>query len=126
MNVIKNENIIFFDVDDTLLLFNEELMPRKGKRNRVMIRNPYSKCLVSAVKHDANIALLREKLSRGYHVVIWSLSGYAWAESAARALNLEHENLIIMNKPMAYVDDLQIEEWLPKRIYLDAKVRYKA
>lgn len=125
MKVLNNENIIFFDVDDTLVLWNKSLMPDSTSRTYTTIIDPHSKEELSVARNENNIKLLKEKHARGYTVIVWSQGGYEWAEAVVKSLDLTKYVSLVMSKPSAYVDDLDVGDWMPKRIYINARSRYK-
>ncbi len=130
MKVLKNENVIMYDVDDTLVIWKD----KNDETDRVVViedpylsGNPYggNKAYALAV-HEPHVKLLQNHHARGKCVVVWSQGGYRWAEAVVKALGLEDCVDLIMSKPTAYVDDLRVEEWLPKRTYISADSNWGA
>lgn len=120
MKVLKTEQLIFFDVDDTLIMW-------KGAEHETTIyfKDPYLGTCLKVWPNQSNINLLKEKATRGYTVIVWSAGGYQHAEAVIKTLGLASYVDFIMSKPTAYVDDKPVEHWFPKRVYLDAAMRYK-
>ncbi len=117
MNVIKNDKVICFDVDDTLVLWEEQ----KGAvfpMSSIDIECPHDESMMTVYIHQPHVKLLKNHLSRGSTVLVWSQGGHAWAEAVIRALDINHENLYILSKPLTYVDDLPVTEWMKDRIYI--------
>ncbi len=120
MITIENERVIFFDVDDTLILW--EIIPGE---ETITFKCAFTGDFLQVIPHLQNITLLKEKHARGYTVVVWSQGGFAHAQAVVKALGLEQHVALCMNKPSCYVDDLDANAWMPKRVYLDYKKRYK-
>ncbi len=114
--LIENEQIYAFDVDDTLVMWSGDYM--KPGEGRIEIRDPYDGALVYLVPHQRHIKLARQMKGRGRHVIVWSAGGALWADAVVKALELEDVVDQVMTKPAGYVDDLLVQEWMPKRIYL--------
>lgn len=114
LNTIANENVIFFDVDDTLVLWTDKPNPDTD----VKVTDPYDGKNVYVRAHKPHIKLLKNHSERGATVFVWSQNGFAWAEAVVKALELESYVSFILTKPRAYVDDLPVSEWLTERIYI--------
>jgi hypothetical protein len=123
MNVIANENIRPFDVDNTLIIpldspnggFVHVVDPLCSLNSRITFRI-----------HEPNLRLLKEELARGSVVLVWSRSGYQWAHNVMQALGFTtHDNLYILSKPTIYFDDVEVGHWLKDRVFLDANQPYK-
>ena len=108
MKVIENSHIACFDVDDTLVmwgwLFKQDparviTIPLNGFNNKVE-------------PNELHIELLRRYKAKGKFIIVWSKSGYKWAEAVVKALDLEQFVDLVMTKPEKYVDDLKADEWM--------------
>lgn len=122
MRVIKNEKTVFCDVDHTLILPVDK---NEYPGAEVQVYDSISEKFIKMIAHEPNIRLLIEEKSRGSLIIVWSRGGYTWAEDVLRALKLESYVDYVMTKPMVYIDDLPIQEWLPYRVYLQPDVVYK-
>lgn len=111
MQAIKNELNVFFDCDDTLVMWSEAPCD-------VYIQDPYSNGQLPLKKHKRHIKLLKDYKQRGYSVVVWSAGGAAWAEAVVNALELNEFVDYTMAKPLKYVDDLTAPDIMGTRIYL--------
>lgn len=120
MNIIESENTVFFDVDGTLVLAHGE-----GPGRDISILDPVTHNYITLTAHEPNIRLLEEEHHRGSFVVVWSRGGYEWATNVIKALNLQDRVHIVMSKPLVYFDDVQIDKWLPYRVYLEPSTIYK-
>src|SRR5690554_3670238 len=116
MRVIESERVTVVDCDDTLILWDKSEY------------DPESYITISAhghdsvvVPHEANIKLFKKFAKLGYTMIVWSQSGYAWAEAVVKALGLEDMVTLCMSKPRYYFDDIPCEEWMGPRIWRDPK-----
>jgi phosphoserine phosphatase len=114
MQVIRNESVVCFDVDDTLVMWNHV-----GTALKIPVECPYDGSSFDLTPHESHIKLLKNHKARGHIVVVWSQSGYAWAESVIKTLGLSEYVDFIMTKPRTYVDDLPVQEWLQDRVYIE-------
>jgi len=115
VNVIESEFLVFFDVDDTLILWDSIF---NNPQDQVWITDPYDGAKVGVTPHHAHIKLLQNYHARGATIVVWSQNGYSWAKSVVQALKLEPHVHLIMSKPRIYVDDLPSKEWMGEHMYL--------
>jgi hypothetical protein len=116
--LIANESNIFFDCDDTLVLWDKPDNIPVDSVDRLDIMCPYEGRPLCVYRHNPHIKLLINHAARGSHITVWSASGYQWAEAVVKALGLEPYVHVIMSKPRAHVDDLPASEWMGERIYL--------
>ncbi len=117
MLVIDKENTIFFDVDDTLVLW-DVVRADTDLDKLVQILDPYDGTMTFLRPHLPHITLLKNHFARGSHIVVWSQGGYQWVEAVVKALGLEQYVHQCMTKPRAYVDDLPADAWMKERIYI--------
>ncbi len=117
MKVIENEMLVYCDCDDTLVLWFTNCDPNE----KVDIPCPYDGKLLSLKPHKRHIQLLKDYKARGATVIVWSAAGYKWAESVTKALGLEPYVDYCQTKPTKYVDDLQANEILGERVFLEDK-----
>lgn len=115
MKTINSEQTVFYDVDDTLVMWGQEDYD-------IEINDAYSPgnklCLK---KHKKHIKLLIDHHARGFTNIVWSAGGFAHAEAVVKALQLEPYVHLIMSKPIKFFDDLPAQEVLVNRIYLEDK-----
>lgn len=121
MKVIKNEHVVYVDVDDTLVLHN----PPSGEYDYVDVKDPIENRVIRLAIHQPMVRLLKEEFSRGSYIIVWSRGGYQWAENVVSALNLQDYVHQVQTKPLVYMDDKDISEWLTYRIYLSPNEKYK-
>lgn len=143
MIVLKQENLVMFDVDSTLVMHEKPTsiympVPPPGTTQYVLndnlnidkfieVEDPLDISVKILVKrNEPMIRLLQEEHHRGSFVVVWSRGGYEWALNVIKALEFDKwDNLMIMSKPSAYFDDKPVEEWLPYRVYIGPNEVYK-
>lgn len=121
MIVNEKENIVCYDVDDTLVMW-DDLFDRPhnnsmGAEAQPFV-DPYDNSTNYLFPHRKHIGLLKKHAGRGCMVVVWSAAGVKWAESVIKALGLEQYVDVVTTKPSKYVDDLPGNEILGTRIYL--------
>jgi hypothetical protein len=117
--VINKDVTIPFDVDATLIYWK----PEGAKRDSQDVELDYYGEKVYVHPHLEHIRLLRASLARGRNVIVWSGNGYLWAKTVIDyLLNAGHlpssDGMIIMSKPVGYVDDLDCQHWMGNRIYI--------
>lgn len=118
--IIKNEQNIYFDVDDTLVIWGK--VP-KGKK-AIAITDPYDGTQHYLMPHAGHIKVLKDRKARGATIHVWSSAGWRWAEVVVKALGIEKHVDFVLSKPIMYVDDLQAHEVLGERLYLGKESAY--
>lgn len=123
MQIIKNEMITPIDVDGTLVIHDElsDIPPGES----VQIYDAVTKKHITMRINRPMVRLLREADSRGDFVIVWSRGGFRWASDVIKALDLVDCVDLVLSKPMAYFDDVEIEQWLPYRVYISPDTTYK-
>ena len=120
MKVIASEQLICVDVDDTLIKWSKI----KKSDTCVAFTDPYDCSQHYVAIHKPHIKILKDRKRRGATIVVWSQSGYKWAEAVVRALNLQNYVDFVASKPIAIIDDKPAADWLAERIYLDPNSKY--
>lgn len=117
MKLIGNEQNVFFDCDDTLVMRNDrEWEPKPG---RIKFKDPYqSKDVYYLNPHIKHIQILKEHKERGFTVIVWSAAGHEWAKAVVEGLGLQEYVHYYMTKPAKFFDDLPANEVLGQRVYL--------
>ncbi len=120
MKLIGNEQNIFFDCDDTLVLRNDSEWNPEGRESskRVRFKDPYDDQVYYLAPHPKHIQILKEHHARGFTVIVWSAAGHAWAKSVIETLGLEKYVDFYMTKSCKFVDDLPASEVLGQRVYI--------
>lgn len=118
MKVIRATRSVFFDVDDTLVIWDWQSIDPEGK-GLISILDKQSGCVELVYPHLRHIELMRQFKARGHTVVVWSQGGHEWAETICLALGIENLVDLVMDKPNWYVDDLHASDWMRSPIFLD-------
>lgn len=120
MKVIASEQLICVDVDDTLIKW------AKAKKSDTVVAftDPYDGSQHYVSVHKPHVKILKDRKRRGATIVVWSQSGYKWAEAVVKALQLESYVDFVASKPIAIIDDKPASDWLAERIYLDPSSKY--
>lgn len=102
----------FFDVDDTLILWNPtvEQKLKYGVINYVDLAG----IEVEFVPYFPHIEQLKKHAVRGHTIVVWSAGGSHWAALAVKLLKLEEYVSVAMAKPTWFYDDKNPEEFMGK------------
>lgn len=123
MLVIRNENPVPCDIDNTLVLHNPK---NPASCTYVDIDDPVQKGKkITLAIHKPNVRLLLEELARGSFIIVWSKGGFQWAENVLKALGIDHKNIIILTKPKVYIDDKPVSSWMKDRVCLNPNEFYK-
>jgi len=103
---------IYFDVDQTLLMFGYDKHPDavEVERNGVKLK---------VVPHKQHIDLIKTTKFRKHVVIVWSAGGAEWAEFAIKFLKLEKYVDYVASKPAWFTDDRPADFFMPEsnRIY---------
>jgi hypothetical protein len=107
---------IFFDVDDTLVLWGKE-------KNPACLNFTLQGISYKLLPHYKHIDLLKKCWKDGYKIVMWSGSGEDWCDEVCRVLELDEFVDVKLTKPKYYVDDLKADQFLfnQMRIYYEQK-----
>lgn len=116
MQVIENEFLVAYDIDDTIVMWDAEFDYTHA--DKVEFKDPYDGKLVYLTPNKKHIDLLKKHKAQGMAVMVWSAGGAKWARSVIDTLELSEYVDIILTKPVKFVDDLQASEILGQRIYL--------
>lgn len=142
MKVLPCNQPTYFDVDDTLIMWNR---PVVDDPDVIEITCPTSRTMRTLMEmsddgslapdtpsepvevgswtervkpHRKHIEELKKHKMRGHTVIVWSAGGWEWAEAVVRALKLEKYVDLVLEKPTWYYDDLPAQEFMGKRYYL--------
>lgn len=124
MTVIENEQMVFVDVDGTLIIHVDPDDTSHGLK-LLDVLDPVTNSHVIVGINEPMVRLVKEEWHRGSHVFVWSRGGYAWAANVVKALGLAPCVHFVLSKPLVYFDDLESSEWLKHRVFLDPKTVYK-
>lgn len=113
MKVIGTDTTVYFDCDDTLIMWNSG----GNEKNLVSVT---SNGMTQRLKpHRRHIENLKKHKFRGHTVVVWSAGGVDWAKSVVKSLKLDKYVDLVIAKPRWVYDDLSPDEFIPpsNRIY---------
>jgi hypothetical protein len=120
MQVIQNERVIPIDVDETLVMHSYF-----DGAVALDVLDPHSNVHVTVYPNQNMIRLLKDEFARGAYIIVWSRGGYAWADAILAALNLQNHVNLVLTKPLVYMDDTSVYDWLKDRVYIGPTVIYK-
>lgn len=111
MHVIDNDIVASFDVDETLIHWDEANTP-DAKWDVEVTHNGVIRRGRINTKH-----VNRLKMHRfwGNGVVVWSRSGVSFAEAVVKALGIQQDVNVCMSKPFVNYDDTPVAKWLQER-----------
>lgn len=111
MQVVESNNITCFDVDNTLVLWNEPY--------EIDICISYGEEIIDLKRHLGHIALLKHCKQRGDYIIVWSQNGQEWATKVIKKLGLESYVDLVLTKPIRHVDDKTDPQYIiGQRIFL--------
>lgn len=119
MQIVENDHVVCFDVDDTLImwLWGYELQEAIAEGRSKQIMDPDGKMSNTIIPNQEHIDLLKRYKGKGKFVIVWTASGYDWGKAVIKGLELEEYVDLILTKPTKYVDDLDANEWM-EHVYL--------
>ena len=116
---LESNNVAFFDVDDTLIHWTYH-PEREGEAINIGVGESLLQGRV--VPHRVHIERLKRYKIIGNTVVVWSRSGWDWANAVVKTLQLEDYVDIVMSKPKVYYDDKMPNDFMGEhRFYNDVK-----
>ena len=119
MKIIENDNCIFFDCDDTLVMWDNKY---KNEDNSNCLKFDCYGLTFLLVPHLEHIQYLKDCKLKNYNsIIVWSAGGWEWAKEVVRVLELEGYVDAVMSKPSQYVDDLLANDFMGIRVYKDIK-----
>jgi hypothetical protein len=113
MKVVKNDKIVFFDLDFTLI----KPFPADYEEHIHEVDHFGS---YKFVPIESNIKALRQLKEADYEVYVWSHAGAELASKVIKELGLEHDVDCVFSKPLMVFDDQYIS--IPpatKHVFLD-------
>jgi hypothetical protein len=120
--VINNERIIPCDIDDTLIMHENPDQYDK----LIYVEDPHhAGAMIKLGVNEPMVKVLKDEKARGAFILVWSRSGFAWANAIILALGLENSVDLIMTKPSVYLDDTEVSKWMTDRVWINPKVTYK-
>lgn len=113
MKITENDNIVCFDVDETLVMWS---WPSTHEHEVIHFDNFGVK--VALLPHLKHIELMKQFKARGQYVIVWSQGGWQWALEVVKRLGIESLVDEVKTKPKWIIDDLPSGAWM-SRSYMD-------
>jgi hypothetical protein len=127
MITIPGDKTVYVDCDDTIVFWSPTEEQRKDN-GTVAITCPGSmtynengeeigyigEWTEHLVPNWPQINALRNFKIRGFTIVLWTQSGFLWAEALAKALKIEQLIDVCLTKPTYIFDDLPASEFMPQ------------
>ena len=105
---------VYFDVDDTLVLWDKNYSWNSSGESEIFIEDPYNPTVKLGLKiHHKHVEDLKAHKDKGDIIVVWSQGGKEWADAVVEALGLRQYVDYTLTKPEIIYDDLPAKEWLP-------------
>jgi hypothetical protein len=104
--------VVYFDVDETLILWNVKLATELNL-NTIFIDG------IEFGVHHIHVKKLIQHNKNGDEVNIWSAGGTGWAKKVIKYLELESYVTHVLSKPDFYYDDIPMQKFSSKRMYLN-------
>lgn len=118
MHVTENNPTIFFDCDDTLIMWK----PSEEEITNNKLEQVMTKCNGFNAEYYVNhyqVQFLEDLACRGHTIVVWSSAGVNWALACVEALGIEDYVDTVTAKPSLYVDDKpDTSDWMGKHQYI--------
>lgn len=116
MITIGFDNVAYFDVDDTLIMYGP-FDPARSMEIKIAEDRPS----VWVTPNETHIDQIKRHKAWGNGVVVWSKSGHEWAMTVVKALDLESYVDVVMAKPTYFYDDKHCCQILGEHRYLKDK-----
>jgi hydroxymethylpyrimidine pyrophosphatase-like HAD family hydrolase len=107
----KNQTVICFDVDDTLVIWGSNC-----DQDLLVSFNNYG-YTENLLPHTKHIEQLKLHHQNGHMIIVWSQNGADWVEEVITKLNLTKYVHLMLTKPECYYDDIDCKVWMGERIY---------
>lgn len=110
---LKSHKVVTVDCDDTLVMWNISEYPTLP-RIELDLCGP----AILAV-NQKNVNLVTKLAKLGYTIIVWSQTGWDWAETVCTKLGIDPIVSLYLTKPRYYVDDLESHVWMGERLWRD-------
>ena len=118
---------IYFDVDETLIFWEEQDSIRCSNSPQYTGDNWYLGTGRGFIKIDAitykvhvyHLDRIEQHHNNGDLVVVWSAGGKGWADRVVDALGVRKYVDIVLPKPDYYYDDIELKDFSSKRMFFD-------
>ena len=116
MFVLKANQTIYFDVDNTLIIWNTNTL---DDPSGVVYVKSMTGHMTAVRPNRHTIQHLIDHKKAGSTIVCWSAAGWEHSYETVRALELENYVDVVAAKPTFFYDDLKAEEFMPEIYRLD-------
>jgi len=110
-----HENVVCFDVDDTLILWGRLLNNDEPTTEMLC---PYTGVTEKGQTHLEHVERIKQHKADGHFVIVWSQGGGEYAYNACVGLGILEYVDLCLDKPMQYYDDLDCSKWMGRSTYL--------
>lgn len=106
----------YVDCDETLVMGDLSKYPPTSVMTIAYTNGP-----IRVVPNKKNLNLLTLFYKLGYTIIVWSKTGSDWACLIGEALDIDHMVSAYLSKPLFYIDDKPVTEWMGERRWRDAE-----
>lgn len=122
MHFVKGDNVIYFDVDNTLIMWDPPAYDSRIVQLPTLhyINDSHGDLMpqyVEVIPHEHHLNMIIRHKQLGNTVVVWSKSGPLWAQNVITHFGLTEYVDVCMGKPSCFYDDLKAEEFMVDRRY---------
>lgn len=122
MKINKNPRIWEFDVDDTIVLWDQSKYPDRAPIEIPSARKGHTALVIP---HRKTVNLLVKLSKVGWYIRVHTGSGYKWGVKVIRALGLQDFVDEVSSKPLGRTDDKAPGDGLAYDVYRDPKSGYE-
>lgn len=127
MLFVEGDNTIYFDVDNTLIMWDPPVGDPRivhlpslhkvyvGTLGKSDITTPDT---VEVIPHLHHLEMIKRHKQLGNTVIVWSKSGPRWARNVVEFFELQEYVDLCIGKPSCFYDDLRAEEFMVDRRYI--------
>ncbi len=121
MREVTSDTTFCIDVDETLIMWVDDIKPTPKEAVEF---NFYGQ-KIYAIPHEDHIRLMKASVARGRNTIVWSGNGKDWVKEVLTKLDLANLDVLVMTKPVGYLDDSPAQNWMGQKVYLTSKIMKK-
>lgn len=118
MKEVESDVTFCIDIDETIILWVDDIKPTPKEAVEF---NFYGQTIY-AIPHEDHIRLMKASAARGRNTVVWSGNGKAWVKEVLTKLGLADLDVLVMTKPVGYLDDSPAQNWMGQKVYLQNRI----
>lgn len=123
MYYVEGDNIVFFDVDNTLIMWNPDPNDPRVIDIPTLFGHwvgdgKFTPETMKVIPHKEHLERVKGHKRLGNTVVVWSKSGPRWAQHIVNHFGLQDYVDVVCGKPTCFYDDLKPEEFMGERRYI--------